>query len=112
MDAQTLKTLVATTLDDMKAKDVECLDVRGQSSFADYMFVATGTSSRHVKSLADELALRVKEAGHPARGVEGQDQAEWILIDLGDIVVHVMQAATRKLYDLESLWGLGDSRPA
>ena len=106
MDSETLKQLVVDALDDMKAQDVQCLDVQDLTSVADYMVVATGTSNRHVKAIADEVIDKLKEAGDRPRGVEGVDQSEWILLDLGDVIVHVMQAATRKLYDLESLWNM------
>lgn len=70
----------------------------------DYLVISSGTSNRHVKSLAENVALKAKAAGNPALGVEGQDSAEWVLVDLGDVVVHVMQPATRDFYDLERLW--------
>lgn len=110
MDAQVMKDLVTRTLEDMKGQQIECLEVKDLSSFADYMIVVTGTSNRHVKSMADEVAKKVKEAGETPR-MEGENQAEWILLDLGDVIVHVMLGATRKLYDLESLWGMGTARP-
>lgn len=110
MQAEAMKELVTRTLEDMKGQNIECLDIKDLSSFADYMIVVTGTSNRHVKAMAEEVAKKVKETGETPR-VEGQDQAEWVLLDLGDVVLHVMQAATRKLYDLESLWGMGTARP-
>lgn len=110
MKATELRDLVTATLDDLKAQDVVCLDVAGMTTIADYMVVATGTSTRHVKALADEVARRSKEAGIATRGMEGEQQAEWVLLDLGDVIVHVMQAATRKLYDLESLWNLSPTK--
>ena len=90
----------------MKGQDIVVMDIAKMSSIADYMVVVTGTSNRHVKSMADEAQKRCKEAGLIPVGMEGQEQGEWILLDLGDVIVHVMQAATRKLYDLESLWKL------
>jgi len=111
LDSQALKDLAVDALEELKGKDIECLDVAGMTSIADWMIVATGTSNRHVKAMADEVVKKAKESGHPINGMEGADQAEWILLDLGDVIVHVMQQATRKLYDLESLWGLGTSRP-
>lgn len=104
MNSDALKSLVEITLEDMKGLEPACLDVKLISNFADYMIVVTATSNRHVKSLAEEVIKKVKEAGLSVVGVEGQDQADWVLIDLGDVVVHVMLADTRKLYDLESLW--------
>jgi ribosome-associated protein len=103
--AEQQKKMALDTLDDLKGQDPVCLDIGNLSSIADYMIVVTGTSNRHVKSMADEVVKRSKAAGYNVR-MEGQEQAEWILIDLGDVIVHVMQAAIRKLYDLESLWKL------
>jgi ribosome-associated protein len=101
-----LRDLAIKTLEDMKGQQIVVLDIKKISSFADYMIVVTGTSNRHVKSMADEVQKRCKDAGVEVRGMEGQLQSEWILLDLGDVIVHVMQAATRKLYDLESLWNM------
>lgn len=100
-----LKALALAALEDLKGQDIVSLDIAQLSTIADYMVVVTGTSNRHVKSLAEEVAKRAKAASLPVR-VEGQESGEWILLDLGDVIVHVMQAATRKLYDLESLWKL------
>ena len=110
MDSESLKKLVLDTLDDMKGQDIESMKVSDISSVADYMIVVTGTSNRHVKAMADELSRKLKQQGEAVRGMEGEEQAEWILLDLGDVIVHVMQAATRKLYDLESLWNMGTGR--
>jgi ribosome-associated protein len=99
------KKTALDALDDLKGVDPVCLDISKLSSIADYMIVVTGTSNRHVKSMSEEVARRSKAAGYNVR-MEGQEQAEWVLIDLGDVIVHVMQAAIRKLYDLESLWKL------
>ncbi|KAB2900448.1 MAG: ribosome silencing factor [Dokdonella sp.] len=96
-------------LDDLKAKDVVEVDVRGKSSVADLLVVASGTSSRHVKSIADEVVIQAKRAGVPPIGVEGQREAEWVLVDLGDVIVHVMLPRTREFYGLERLWSVGDS---
>ena len=90
----------------MKGQNVVIMDIQKMSSIADYMLVVTGTSSRHVRSIADEVEKRCKDKGVTIRGMEGQEGAEWVLLDLGDVIVHVMQGATRKLYDLESLWKL------
>jgi len=100
-----LNALVIAALEDLKGQDIVSLDISPLTTIADYMVVVTGTSNRHVKSLADEVLKRGKEAGLEVR-IEGQEQGEWVLLDLGDVIVHVMQAATRKLYDLESLWKL------
>jgi ribosome-associated protein len=111
LNSENLKDLAIEALNDMKGQNLSCLDVAELSSFADFMIVVTGTSSRHVKSLADELSKKTKEAGLMPR-VEGEEQGDWILLDLGDVIVHVMQAETRKLYDLESLWAMGNTRGA
>ncbi|WP_240624040.1 ribosome silencing factor [Ahniella affigens] len=94
-------------LDDLKAKDVKEIDVRGRASFADLLVIASGTSTRHVKSLADEVVKFVKKAGMMPLGVEGEREAEWVLVDLGDIVVHVMLPRIREFYGLERLWSVG-----
>jgi len=106
LDAEKIKQIAVDALDDMKGKDISCLEVSGITTIADYMIVVTGTSSRHVKSMANEVVIKIKEAGGSVFGTEGQSQSEWVLIDLGDVIVHVMLEETRKLYDLESLWGM------
>lgn len=104
-----LRNLVVAALDDLKARDIVEVDVRGKSSVADLLVVASGTSSRHVKSIADEVVKKAKQAGNPPIGVEGQREAEWVLVDLGDVIVHVMLPRTREFYGLERLWSIGDS---
>jgi len=106
-----LRALVLAALDDLKARDVREIDVREKSSVTDLLVVASGTSSRHVKSIADEVVRKAKKAGLPPIGVEGQREAEWVLVDLGDIVVHVMLPRTREFYGLERLWTVGDQMP-
>ena len=96
--------LVVHALDDLRAVDTKIVDVRGLSSVMDFLVVASGNSSRHVKSLADNVVMKAKEAGCPPIGVEGENDADWVLVDLGDVVVHVMQPAARSFYDLERLW--------
>lgn len=103
-----LGELVMEALEDLRAVNPVVLDVRGRTSITDLMVVATGTSNRHVKSLADRVIERAKEAGIKPLGVEGADGAEWILVDLGDVVVHVMSEQTRELYRLENIWGVDD----
>jgi len=102
--------LVVDALEDLKAVDPKILDVRGISSVMDYLVIASGNSSRHVKSLADNVVIKAKEAGWPPIGVEGENAADWVLVDLGDVVVHVMQPAARSFYDLERLWS-GEEKP-
>ena len=106
-----LRKLVIDALEDLKARDVQEIDVRGKSSVTDLLVVASGTSSRHVKSIADEVVKKAKQAGTPPIGVEGQREAEWVLVDLGDVIVHVMLPRTREFYGLERLWTVGDEMP-
>lgn len=104
-----LRLSVLTALDEMKAKDVQEIDIRAKASFADLLVIASGTSTRHVKSLADEVVRFVKKAGMMPLGIEGQKDAEWVLVDLGDIVCHIMLPRIREFYALERLWTVGDS---
>lgn len=104
MTPETLTALVINALDDLKGVNPVTLDVRELSNVMDYLVICSGTSSRHVKSLADNVSRKAKEAGQMPLGVEGEDAGEWVLVDLGDVVVHVMQPATRDFYDLERLW--------
>lgn len=91
----------------MKARDLREIDLRGRSSLADMLIIASGTSSRHVRFIAEEVARKGKQAGWPLVGMEGEDSGEWVLVDMGDIVVHVMQSQTREFYALERLWEVG-----
>ncbi|MEW6765099.1 MAG: ribosome silencing factor [Pseudomonadota bacterium] len=106
MELEQLRDIVVQALEDLKGVDVRVLDVRGRCSFTDLMVFASGTSDRHVKSLAGNVVDKVKEAGVRPLGVEGEDQAQanWVLVDLGDIVIHVMLPETRDFYQLEKLW--------
>ncbi len=99
-----LVPVVVNALDDLKAKDISVLDVRGRTSVTDFMVIASGTSNRHIKSLADNVVDEIKTAGERPLGVEGGGTSDWVLVDLGDIVVHVMSPATREFYDLERFW--------
>ena len=99
---------VHLALEEMKAKDAIEIDVRGKTSIADYLVVASGTSSRHVKSVADEVVKFAKNCGVMPLGVEGGNEAEWVLVDLGDVIVHVMLPRIREYYALERLWTVGD----
>ncbi|MCD7099415.1 ribosome silencing factor [Stenotrophomonas sp. MMGLT7] len=103
---------VRSAVDELKAKDVVEIDVRGKSSVADYMVIASGTSTRHVKSIADEVVKFSKQLGVMPLGVEGEREAEWVLVDLGDVIVHVMLPRVREFYALERLWTVGDQPPA
>lgn len=101
-----LTPLVMDALEELKARDVTTLDVRNLTTVADTLVIASGTSSRHVKALADNLIERAKASGHAPVGVEGQQASDWVLVDLGDVVVHVMSPAAREFYDLERLWSM------
>ncbi|MCB1763848.1 MAG: ribosome silencing factor [Gammaproteobacteria bacterium] len=104
MQVEELRDLVVKILDDMKAIDIKVLDVRGKTSITDIMVIASGTSSRHVKALAETVAFQAKEAGETALGIEGVNEGEWALIDLNGVVVHIMQPKVRDYYQLERLW--------
>lgn len=105
MHLEQLKSLAIQSLEDLKAKDILELDVREASSVTDLMLLATGSSSTQVNALAGHLVSQLKAAGVTPLGVEGQDTGDWVLVDLGDLLVHIMQAETRAYYDLEKLWG-------
>ena len=110
MQTDQLITLVQSALEDMKAREVVVLDVNGKSSVTDYMVVASGTSKRHVMSVAQEVVDKVKAAGLRPVGVEGEAVGDWILVDLGDVIVHVMMPDARSFYDIERLWSF-DAAP-
>lgn len=95
---------VVHALEEMKAKNVTVLDIGAMTSLADHMVIASGTSSRHVKALADSVQEKTREIGVLPVGVEGEQSAEWVLVDLGDVIVHIMQPSIREYYDLERLW--------
>ena len=104
MQNEQLVKVAVAALEDMKGQDITIIDVRGKTSVTDFMVIASGTSSRHVKSMANEVLEKVKEQGVRPIGNEGLDSGEWALLDLGDIVVHVMLPTARQFYDLERLW--------
>ncbi len=105
MKSPELKIICLDALEDMKAKDILPLDIRGISGFADWFIIATASSSRNAKAISNKIIESVKENKLQVVGVEGQEDSEWVLIDCGDVVVNVMQKETREFYDLESLWG-------
>lgn len=109
MQSAKLKQVVAGALEDVKAQEITWMDVTGQTDFTDHMVVASGTSNRHVRAVVDRVIEHAGEQGVKPIGVEGTEDGEWILIDLVDIVVHVMLPKAREFYDLERLWTL-DSR--
>jgi len=105
LDSKQLLAFALDKIDDMKARDIVHIDVSNSSDITDYMIVCSGTSKRHVLSIADHLAKEARHADAEPLGYEGQSDGEWALVDLGDVVVHVMQDQARSYYDLEKLWG-------
>ncbi|MCC5864705.1 MAG: ribosome silencing factor [Wenzhouxiangella sp.] len=99
-----MRDLAQAVLEDAKAEDIQIIDLRDRSSFADFMLIASGNSTRQVKAMADRLVERAKAAGVKPLGVEGDREAEWILVDLADVVIHLMLPQTRAFYNLEKLW--------
>jgi len=110
MQVEDLLKLVETELDERKALHIKVLDVRRKSSITDYMVVATATSSRHAQSLCEHIVEKVKQNGMQPLGVEGQPGSDWVLLDLGDVVVHVMTGHAREFYQLEKLWSVGGEK--
>ena len=104
MNLEQLIDLVVDALEDVKAVDIRIVDVRGKTAITDIMVIASGTSDRHVKALADNVVIKAKEAGVQPLGVEGQNSRDWVLVDLNDVVVHVMLPEVRDFYNLEKLW--------
>lgn len=103
-----LRQIALDALDDLKAIDVRVLDVRKLTTITDHMIVASGRSDRHVRSLAENVVTKAKEHGHRPIGVEGEKEGEWVLVDLGDVVVHVLTPKTRDFYNLEKLWDISE----
>ena len=109
MNTEQIKETVIHALEDIKGKDIRVLDVRGKSNVTDLLVIASGTSTRQVRSLAENVVVKVKEQGLNPLGVEGDDSG-WVLVDLGEVVVHVMTPEVRDYYNIEKLWG--DDAPA
>lgn len=105
MDTKKLTKIAVAALEDVKAKNITVLDVAHLTSLCEKMIIASGDSNRQVRALADHVREKIKEAGGDIIGMEGEDAAEWILVDAGDIVVHIMHPVTRLHYNLEELWG-------
>jgi ribosome-associated protein len=99
-----LRDLVISALEDLKAIDIQQINVAGESPLTDLFVVASGNSSRHVKAMAEKLVMKAKAAGCQPLGIEGEKGAEWILVDLNDVIVHLMRPQTRAFYNLEKLW--------
>ncbi|MEO6117502.1 MAG: ribosome silencing factor [Methylotenera sp.] len=107
---ETMKVAVVDAIEDIKGFDITVMDVRKLTSMTSYMIVASATSSRQAKAVADNVREKLKEKGYAIRGTEGEKEGEWVLVDLNDIVVHIMVPTTRAYYNLEQLWGEAESR--
>jgi ribosome-associated protein len=107
--SEELSQIVINALEDLKGKNIVQLDVRELSDVMDTLIIASGTSNRHVKSMANNVVEDSKKLGYQPLGVEGIDAGDWVLVDFGDIVVHVMQEETRSFYELEKLWSMKPS---
>ena len=106
----TMKTAVIDALEDIKGFDITTMDVRKLTNMTNYMIVCSATSSRQAKAIGDNVREKMKEKGYHIRGTEGEKEGEWVLVDLNDIVVHIMVPATRAYYNLEQLWGDAEAR--
>jgi len=104
LDTKDIIALVISALEDVKGQHIETFDVKDLTPVTDAMIICTGTSNTHLKALSDEVVVKAKAAGLQVSGVEGRLQAEWVLVDLGSVIVHLMMGATRALYRLEDLW--------
>jgi ribosome-associated protein len=107
-NVERLQAVVIAALQDIKGLNIRVIDVRGLTSITDRMVIVSGTSSRHIRALAENVVLEAKQHGFDVLGVEGEDTTGWILVDLADVVVHVMMPETREFYALEKLWSVGD----
>lgn len=105
LQGKALQDFVIDKIDDLKGQDIIAIDVKGKSSITDCMIICTGTSTRHVVSIAEHVVQESRAAGLLPLGVEGEATADWVVVDLGDVIVHVMQDESRRLYELEKLWG-------
>ena len=106
MKVESLQTLVLEALEDRKARDIRVIDVRGKTNITDVMVIACGTSDRHVQALAENVVEKAKQGGVQPLGIEGETDCEWVLVDLCDVVVHVMLPPVRDFYNLEGLWAM------
>jgi ribosome-associated protein len=104
MTPETMKKAVVAALEDIKGRDIVVLNVKKLTSMTDYMIIASGESTRQVNALARNVVEKLKERGAEVVGVEGEDSSEWVLVDLGNIIVHIMHPAVREYYNLEELW--------
>lgn len=110
MTPEQIKKLVEQSLEDMKGVDIQSIELAGKTDIADYMVIASGTSDRHLHAMADKVVEESKKKGAPPVGVEGEDSRDWVLVDLGDVIVHLMRPETRQLYALDKLWSLPPTR--
>lgn len=110
LDLEAMKNAVVDAIEDIKGFDISVMDVRKLTSMTNYMIVASANSSRQAKAIADNVREKLKEKGFGIRGTEGEKEGEWVLVDLDDIVVHIMVPATRAYYNLEQLWGEAEAR--
>ncbi len=110
MDIEAMKDAVIDALEDIKGFDITVMDVRKHTSMTNYMVVASATSTRQAKAMADNVREKLKEKGVEIRGVEGEKEGEWVLVDLSDVIVHIMLPATRAYYNLEQLWGAAEQQ--
>ena len=112
LKSKKIAQVVVEALEDLKGESIRSIDVQKLTEITDYMVIATGRSSTHIKALSDSVAKKIKEAGLDIRSMEGKLQSEWILVDVGEVVVHIMLGKVRALYNLEDLWGFDVSRGA
>lgn len=110
LDLTTMEKAVVAALEDVKAIDIKVMDVSKLTSITSSMIIASGSSNRQTKALANNVVVKLKELGAEVYGIEGEKEGEWVLVDLGDIIVHVMQPSARDYYNLEQLWGAAESR--
>jgi ribosome-associated protein len=110
MSPESIKQTAVAALEDIKARDIVVLDVAKLTSIADFMIIASGESARQTKALARNVTERIKEVGGEVLGVEGEENGEWILVDLGPVIVHIMHPAVRQYYNLEELWRAAPAR--
>jgi ribosome-associated protein len=104
LQGKALQDFVIDKIDDLKGQDIIALDVQGKSSITDCMIICSGTSTRHVMSIANHVVQEARNAGMELFGMKGQEASDWVVVDLGEVIVHVMQEESRQLYELEKLW--------
>lgn len=102
--SEELKNIVAKACEDTKAQHITVLDLYNQTSLCDYMLIASGTSSRHISTIAQTITFQAKLAGYKPLGIEGDKESDWVLVDMGDVIAHIMLPSAREFYNLEKLW--------